>query len=85
MVGCGFVDGIILHPTAHHVRYCRTDMGGAYRWDAYTGREKDLWIAAYDGLYHSTAQEGPGIEGFGTGNPTFGTEEDGLPRCLRIL
>lgn len=44
VVGGGFVDGIILHPTVPHVRYCRTDMGGAYRWDASTGR----WIALMD-------------------------------------
>ena len=33
MVGGGFVDGIIFHPTAKNVRYARTDMGSAYRWN----------------------------------------------------
>jgi photosystem II stability/assembly factor-like uncharacterized protein len=33
IVGGGFVDGVIFHPSATGVRYARTDMGGAYRWD----------------------------------------------------
>ena len=38
MVGGGFVDGIIFHPTAKGIRYCRTDMGGAYRWNEATNK-----------------------------------------------
>ena len=29
IVGGGFVDGIVFHPEAPGVRYCRTDMGGS--------------------------------------------------------
>lgn len=44
--GGGFVPGIIHHPTAKDVRYCRTDMGGAYRWDADRGEWTQLldWV-----------------------------------------
>lgn len=38
IVGGGFVDGIIFHPTASEVRYVRTDMGGAYKWNPALGR-----------------------------------------------
>lgn len=44
--GGGFVPGIIMHPTAAGVRYCRTDMGGAYRWDQSVGEWQQLldWV-----------------------------------------
>lgn len=44
IVGGGFVDGIIFHPSAAGVRYARTDMGGAYRWD----EGRDQWQPMLD-------------------------------------
>lgn len=44
IVGGGFCDGIVFHPTAPGVRYARTDMGGAYRWDAAAER----WMPLLD-------------------------------------
>jgi len=46
MVGGGFIDGIVFHPKAKGVAYCRTDIGGAYRWDAKAKR----WQAIQDWL-----------------------------------
>ncbi len=46
IVGGGFVDGVIFHPTAPGVRYARTDMGSAYRWDGAANRWQPMldWI-----------------------------------------
>jgi photosystem II stability/assembly factor-like uncharacterized protein len=48
--GGGFVDGIIFHPSAKGVRYCRTDMGGAYRWNDDTKRWEPMldWVTYKD-------------------------------------
>jgi photosystem II stability/assembly factor-like uncharacterized protein len=50
MVGGGFVDGIVFHPTAKGVRYARTDMGGAYRWNETAKRWEPLldWVSYED-------------------------------------
>lgn len=52
ITGGGFVPGIILSPNTPDVRYCRTDMGGAYRWDAASGSWQQLldWLP-YDQSY----------------------------------
>lgn len=45
--GGGFVDGLIYHPTEKGLLYCRTDMGGAYKWND-TRKEWDAlldWVS----------------------------------------
>ena len=50
IVGGGFVDGVIFHPTVPGVRYARTDMGGAYRWDSTANRWQPIldWMPYKD-------------------------------------
>jgi photosystem II stability/assembly factor-like uncharacterized protein len=50
IVGGGFVDGIVFHPSAAGVRYARTDMGGAYRWDEGAHRWQPIldWVSQKD-------------------------------------
>ncbi|MGA3133812.1 MAG: hypothetical protein ABSD59_23860 [Terracidiphilus sp.] len=50
IVGGGFVDGVVFHPTVPGVRYARTDIGGAYRWDKRSDRWQPLldWVSYRD-------------------------------------
>jgi photosystem II stability/assembly factor-like uncharacterized protein len=44
------VDGVIFHPTASGIRYARTDMGGAYRWDSTAKQWQPIldWVSYKD-------------------------------------
>ena len=44
MEGGGFIDGLIFNPTQPGLAYCRTDVGGAYKWD----NQAKVWIPLED-------------------------------------
>ena len=48
--GGGYVSGFVVHPKDPNIRYIRTDVGGAYRWDA----DKEEWIPITDQMTHSS-------------------------------
>ncbi len=50
IVGGGFVDGFVFHPTAKDVLYARTDIGGAYRRNPTTRRWEPMldWVSHAD-------------------------------------
>lgn len=40
MKGGGFIDGVMFNPTQPGLAYCRTDVGGAYKWD----NQAKIWV-----------------------------------------
>jgi hypothetical protein len=48
--GGGYVSGFVVHPKDPNIRYIRTDVGGAYRWDP----DNKEWIPITDNMPHSS-------------------------------
>ena len=51
--GGGYVTGFLFHPSAPDVMYCRTDIGGVYRFDAAAQR----WVSLIDHVSHEDLRE----------------------------
>jgi hypothetical protein len=60
IVGGGYVPAIVMHPGQQGLMYARTDVGGAYRWDAV----HSIWIPITDFINRATANAS-GVESIG--------------------
>jgi xyloglucan-specific exo-beta-1,4-glucanase len=50
--GGGFILGIVFNQKEQNLIYARTDIGGAYRWNATTAS----WVSMLDWVYHQCAR-----------------------------
>ena len=62
--GGGWVTGLILHPTESNLVYCRTDVGGAYKWNNSTNQWEQLIKANRmpSALMNFSGNQGDGID-----------------------
>ncbi len=51
--GGGYVTGFVFHPADPEIMYCRTDVGGVYRFD----RRRNRWIPLTDHVSHADLRE----------------------------
>ncbi|NJM94339.1 MAG: hypothetical protein HC842_06460 [Cytophagales bacterium] len=67
--GGGYVTGMKIHPTAPNVVYCRTDVGGAYRWEPQTNSWTQLFTVDRmpPSIINAVDSDGPDPQGNGTG------------------
>ena len=67
--GGGYVTGVKIHPTVANVVYCRTDVGGVYRWEAST----ETWTQLFTvdrmppSIINASNVDGTEQQGNGTG------------------
>ncbi len=60
IIAGGYVDGIVMHPAQQGLMYARTDVGGAYRWNA----TAQMWVPLTD-FINRAASNYMGIESIG--------------------
>ena len=58
IVGGGFVDGLYFHPKQQGLMYAKTDIGGAYRWNASAGETQWMPLLNFIGRFYSGFDQG---------------------------